>query len=625
MPRESVRHAIRNRLLLGMAITVVLGVVMAGAVFFVAATAINRLEQRVATLDRMQDAQHALELSLLAQETYVFDFALSGRSQAIAEFHASTQASSLAYADLRGLAVEFPQLSGPVEAVNMASSSWREQWAEPFIRSVQRDGLTRGTQAVSTSEILFAPAERRMSELSSTLADLRSQSAAEAARAVPDLAAVVVPFSIALAILLALVGVWLVRSISAPLLRLNRTATALVAGEPVTFRAERDDEVGALADVLERLRQDVGTRYESARQEGAHASIFNQLAERTSFASDEAELVEAAMRAIRRLVPTPSGDILLANPSQNRLTVAVAWGENAPEAGSLVSLDRIDRCPGIRRAAAFVAEDLSDDLAVHCPAHPVAIGTVACVPMSALGKIVGVIHLEETQAGVFTPDVMRLVARVSESVGLAMANARLMKTMEGQAMSDGLTGLRNARFFEPYLEQELEQAQRDRAYTSVIMLDLDRFKDFNDTYGHPAGDEALRTFARVLGSCIRASDVAARYGGEEFVVALHHAGLEDARLVAEKIRAAVEQTVVEIGPGRYGRITASLGVASTETQVQEFKALVAMADAALYRAKESGRNRVEIAPRASDVTVLAEASRRRRGRVEPNQAASTSA
>ena len=137
------------------------------------------------------------------------------------------------------------------------------------------------------------------------------------------------------------------------------------------------------------------------------------------------------------------------------------------------------------------------------------------------------------------------------------------------------------------------------------MLDLDHFKDFNDTYGHPAGDEALRTFARVLGASIRSSDVAARYGGEEFVVALHHAGLDDAQRVAEKIRASVEQMVVEIGPGRYGRITASLGVASTETQVHELRALVAMADAALYRAKESGRNRVEVAPMADDVTILA--------------------
>lgn len=625
MTPDSVRHAIRDRLLLAMGFTVLLGVVLTGVVFVVSANAIGTLQQRVAKLDRMADAQHALEVSLFTQETFVFDYALSIRSEAIEKFDAATQDALLAYADLRVLAADFPDVLSAVEAVNEASHVWREEWAEPYIRAVDGTASPRGAEAVEASEVLFIPAERRLAELSSTLAALREHDGREAARAVPDLAAVVIPFGIAMAVLIALVGVWLVRSISGPLLRLNRTAKALVAGDAVTFEPEHDDEVGALAEILERLRQDVGDRYDSARQESEHASIFNRLAELTSFASDEMELVQAAVHAVQRLVPAPRGDILLANPSQNRLTVAGAWGDNEPVMGALVDLDRIDRCPGIRRAAAFVAEDLADSLAVRCPAHPAEAGTVACVPMSALGQIVGVIHLEDDVPGTFTPDLMRLITRVAESVGLAMANARLMKTMEGQAMSDALTGLRNPRFFDPYLEQELEQAQRDREQTSVIMLDLDHFKDFNDTYGHPAGDEALRTFARVLGASIRSSDVAARYGGEEFVVALHHAGLDDARQVAEKIRAAVEQTVVEIGPGRYGRITASLGVASTETQVQELRALVAMADAALYRAKQSGRNRVEVAPMADDVTILAAASRRRQARTERGQAGSTGA
>ena len=215
-----------------MGVTVVLGVVMAGAVFLVAASAIGRLEQRVAALDRMQDAQLALELSLLRQETYVFDFALSGRSQAVEQFDTATQDAFLAYADLRALAVDFPELAAPVEAVNESAQAWREEWAEPFIRSAQQVGVMQRAQAVGTSEILFAPAERRLTDLADTLAALRRQSADDAARTVPDLAAVVIPFGIALTVLLTLVGAWLVRSISAPLLRLNRTAKALVAGEP---------------------------------------------------------------------------------------------------------------------------------------------------------------------------------------------------------------------------------------------------------------------------------------------------------------------------------------------------------------------------------------------------------
>lgn len=619
MPRESVRHAIRDRLLLGIGFTVVLSAVMATAVFLVSASAMDTLEQRVTKLDRMTAAQHALEVSLFTQEAFIFDFALSERIGAVQKFDAATQDALLAYGDLRAVAVDFPELRDAVEAVHETSDRWRKRWAEPFIRSVEDSGRPQGAAAVVASDVLFRPAEASLEELKNVLAAIRLRSAAEASQAVPSLAAIVAPLGAGVTVLLALLGAWLIRSISGPLLRLNRTAQALVRGEAVSFQAEHDDEVGALAEILEQMRRDVGVRYAKAHRDGEHAATFNQLAQLTSFASGEQELVEAAVHALRRLVPAERGDILLANPSQNRLTVSTAWGEGAPEAGALVQVDVIDRCPGIRRSSAFVARDVADDMAVRCPAHPAVVGTVACVPMSALGKMVGVIHLEQSEAGAFTPEMMQLVARVAESVGLAMANARLMRTMEGQAMSDALTGLRNARFFDPYLEQELENAQRDQQSTSVIMLDLDHFKKFNDTYGHPAGDEALRTFARVLSSTIRSSDVAARYGGEEFVVALRHAQIDDAQRIAEKIRLAIEQMVVELGPGRYGRITASLGVASTESHIHDMKSLVALADAALYRAKESGRNRVEVAPTEAHVTVLSAASRRRHGHATPDQ------
>ena len=625
MSRDLARHAIRNRLLLSMTLTVLLGVVMTGFVFVVASGTIRTLSDRTAELEAMEDGLHALQTSLFTQETFVFDFALSQRDEALEEFETATQDATLAYADLRAATRPYPALAAAVDLVHETGAAWRDDWAEPFLRSVGRPGALTGQDAVEASEVLFLPAEASLETLKAELGVLRGQTAAEVEAAVPGLAMIIVPFGALMTFLLALIGAWLTRTISGPLVRLTRTAAAVVAGEPVAFRAERDDEVGALADLLERLRSDGGIRYEAARRDGEHAATFNQLAQLTSFASDEQELVQAAVHALRRLAPADRGDILLANPSQNRLTVAVAWGDDAADPGSLVQVDRIDRCPGIRRSSAFVANDVAEDMAVRCPAHPATGGTVACVPMSALGKMVGVIHLEQTQPNAFSPEMMQLVARVAESVGLAMANARLMRTMEGQAMSDALTGLRNARFFDPYLEQELEAAQRDSEHTSVIMLDLDHFKAFNDTYGHPAGDEALRTFARVLSGVVRSSDVAARYGGEEFVVALRHASLQDAAQIAEKIRLAVEQMVVELGPGRYGRITASLGVASTEAHIMDMKSLVALADAALYRAKESGRNRVEISPAAADVTVLSAASRRRRGRVESNQAAATSA
>ena len=611
--RRSTRHAIRNRLLTSMGATVALGLLMTAIVFGVGAATIRAQAEEISVMDAIDEAAHVLETSLFTQETFVFDYALSGRAEAIAEFDDATAAEAEAHSNLRSLAAALPVILASAAAAHDAAAAWREEWALPFIRAGAAERAGAGGEAVAASEVLFVPAEKGLEALAEARNAQRAATYAQIDSAIPRLAMIIVPLGLLMTVLLAALGVWLTRSISGPLARLNQTAEALIAGEAVSFRPERDDELGTLADVLERMRVDAGERYDVARLEGEHAGTFNQLAELTSFARDEADLVSAASRAIQRLLPTTGGDILLANPSQNRLTVGVAWGDDAPEVGSLVNVDRIDRCPGIRRSSAFVAPDLADDMAVRCPAHPAAIGTIACVPMLALGKIVGVIHLASMRTASFDPEALRLVTRVAENVGLAMANARLMSTMEGQAMTDPLTGLRNTRFFDPYLEQELEAARRDQQPLSVIMIDIDHFKSFNDTHGHPAGDEALRAFARVLGGSIRASDVAARYGGEEFIVALRHVAIEEAHVIAEKLRASIEQMVVELGPGRYARITASLGVASTGPQVQDQKTLVSLADAALYRAKEGGRNRVELTPTAAGIVVLEAADRRRLG------------
>jgi diguanylate cyclase (GGDEF)-like protein len=613
------RHTIRNRLLASMAATVVIAIVMTAIVFVVGAVTIRTLDRATGDLDAMNEAAYRLQTALFSQESFVFDYALSGRIDAVEEFEAASVTEADAYADLRAMAADLPPILSSVSAAHDAAAAWREEWAEPFLRSGAGAGIAGGRAAVSDSETLFRPAEASLAELFDALAVQRSATAAEINSAIPNLAAAIIPVGLATTVLLGLVGVWHTRTISGPLGRLSGTARALVAGDPVTFRPERDDELGALAVVLEQLRVDAGARYDHARLEGEHAGIFNQLAELTSFARDESDLVEAAGMAVRRLVPTTRGDILLANPSQNRLTVGVAWGDSAPAAGSLVNLDKIDRCPGIRRSSAFVSQDRSDAMAVGCAAHPAASGTVACVPMLALGKIVGVIHLESDTVNAFDSDHIRLVSRVAEGIGLAMANARLMETMAGQAMTDPLTGLRNTRFFDPYLEQELAAASRDEQPLSVLMIDIDQFKAFNDAYGHPAGDEALRSFARVLSSSIRASDVAARYGGEEFIVALRHVAIDEARAMAEKLRASIEQMVVELGPGRYAKITASFGVATTGPHVPDQKSLVSLADAGLYRAKERGRNRVELAQSEDDVIVLNPAARgrsNRPGRVE---------
>ena len=169
-----------------------------------------------------------------------------------------------------------------------------------------------------------------------------------------------------------------------------------------------------------------------------------------------------------------------------------------------------------------------------------------------------------------------------------------VEKLEQLARTDGLTGLRNHRAFQEALAFEIDRAQRTGRPLSLVMLDVDHFKTYNDTHGHPGGDRVLRTLARILNQNLRTVDVVARYGGEEFSILMLETPGRDAQLVAEKLRLAVFSHNFEGAessqPG--GRLTVSLGLATYPQQATTGEGLLDLADAALYRAKNGGRNQV---------------------------------
>ncbi|KAB0610898.1 GGDEF domain-containing protein [Castellaniella defragrans] len=176
---------------------------------------------------------------------------------------------------------------------------------------------------------------------------------------------------------------------------------------------------------------------------------------------------------------------------------------------------------------------------------------------------------------------------------LVEANQRLV----GLSLTDGLTGLANRRHFDEVLAQEGDRSRRDRRPMSLLMLDVDWFKYYNDQFGHPAGDVVLCQVARVLLESVRRpGDLAARYGGEEFAVILPGLDVRAAQAMAERIRARVEALGIVHAHGLSGRVTISIGVAEMDLDdAHGAGTLVGQADAALYRAKAGGRNRVETA------------------------------
>lgn len=225
----------------------------------------------------------------------------------------------------------------------------------------------------------------------------------------------------------------------------------------------------------------------------------------------------------------------------------------------------------------------------HSQATPVLADAV--VPLIYQGSFVGLLLVRsDDDSRVWAENELLLLHTVADQLAVAVNQAHLFAQMQQQALTDGLTGCYNRRSFELQLERDLHLATRMRQPLSLIMLDLDHFKQINDQAGHDAGDVALRMLADTLRAELRAVDTAARFGGDEFVMILPQANYEGAQLVAERLRKRIEQTVV---PG-FGQVTASFGVASFPAHASSRDTLVVAADRALYNSKDAGRNRVSL-------------------------------
>jgi diguanylate cyclase (GGDEF)-like protein len=196
-----------------------------------------------------------------------------------------------------------------------------------------------------------------------------------------------------------------------------------------------------------------------------------------------------------------------------------------------------------------------------------------------------------------------LALTVAEDLALALANLRLRETLRSQAIRDPLTGLFNRRYLEETMEREINRVKRQRTSLGVIMMDLDHFKQYNDTFGHSAGDELLSALGILLKSHIRGEDIACRYGGEEFLLILPGASMEIALERAESLRLAVKE--IHLHYSGLKPTTLSLGVAVYPDHGDNGLQLIQSADAALYRAKNAGRDRVVAAERPDDTITLA--------------------
>lgn len=378
------------------------------------------------------------------------------------------------------------------------------------------------------------------------------------------------------------------------------------------------DRTDALKHEAERLEHEQALKSANARLTGllgaaeARAGEIALLTE-LSGVLQSCHSLEEVFRSVTtyatRLFPQEAGALYVLNKARDQAVRGARWGVLKADVAAFAP----DDCWGLRRGRLFPESDASRGLvcshvsagvSASCGEAP---PDYVCQPLFAQNTLLGLLYRETAAVG--DAPVQQLATMLAEQVSLAIANIELREQLKGQALRDPLTGLANRRYLEGALAQEGAGSLRSGRPLALALLDLDHFKQINDTYSHEAGDAVLRAMGEVLREHTRASDIVGRYGGEEFLVLLPDTGLDGAIAVANHLLEAVRRLTVLWPGGVLDRVTVSIGLAVFPPHVERVEDLVAAADAALYRAKAEGRDRVAVSrPFSAENAAVATAS-----------------
>ena len=305
-------------------------------------------------------------------------------------------------------------------------------------------------------------------------------------------------------------------------------------------------------------------------------------------------LLQAIMVSAMHYSKTPAGSVALYDSKKRELSLHAHRGLSA----EFINIERWSVTAGglteqiLNSGEIFIVGDTKKSSFFH---NPVVINegirSLICLPLVFQDDIVGILYLDDFEPRDFDRGSLELLSILASFAALAIHNARLHNRTKLLAITDYLTGLYNHRYFQQILTQELGRARRYQKTLSLVILDIDNFKSFNDRYGHAVGDKVLIVIGEIIGRSLRNVDYAFRYGGEEFVLLLPETSLENAVLTAERLRVRIaDEAVNSVPESSDNRITVSAGIACYPENGTSREDLFSLMDSYLYKAKSMGKN-----------------------------------
>ena len=319
------------------------------------------------------------------------------------------------------------------------------------------------------------------------------------------------------------------------------------------------------------------------------ATTIVKTAELLQSCADIQDILSVIAGMAPKVFPELRGAVLLLNPSRDALERVSSWTDCRVSEAMFTPED----CWALRTGHMHFVR--AGDVTAQCRHAPPGAHSYFCVPLLSPGGAIGVLHFQQIEESEIPESIVLMAPMFAEQISLSVANLRLREALRNQSIRDPLTGLFNRRYLEEMLAREVRRAVRAEQSLGILMLDLDHFKKFNDTYGHDAGDTVLRETANLLSASVRAEDTVCRFGGEEFVILLPMADLKATHARAERIRSKLRELAVLHQGRSVGMVTVSAGVAELPQHGMTPQVLLEAADRALYQAKKQGRDCVSIA------------------------------